>query len=309
MMFKPATKKAAKLRMALIGPAGSGKTYSALALAQGLGSRVAVIDTEHGSASLYADKFQFDTCTLESFSPDTYVEALKAAEAAGYDVIIIDSLSHAWIGKEGALEQVDNAARRSGSKNTYFAWRDVTPKHNNLVEAIIQSKAHIIATMRAKTEYTLDKDDKGKVMPRKIGMAPIQREGLEYEFSIAGDMDLEHNYNITKTRCSMLTGKVNPKPGAELAKTLRTWLEGGAEEIEEPKPVERPTFARESQPGEATVTELSPRERLRVNIRGAKTLEDLEKLIPELQKLPEPDRDVVRPDYGKRKAELSRGAA
>ena len=126
-----ATKKAAKLRLALVGPAGSGKTYSALAIATGLGSKIALIDTEHGSAALYADKFAFDTCNLETFSPDSYVEAIKGAEAEGYDVIIIDSLSHAWIGKDGALEQVDQATRRSGSKNSYFAWRDVTPKHRN----------------------------------------------------------------------------------------------------------------------------------------------------------------------------------
>lgn len=227
-LFKAAEKKHAKLRLALIGPAGSGKTYSALAVAVGLGARVAVVDTEHGSSELYADKFGFDVLKLESFEPKNYVDALRAAEAAGYDVVVIDSLSHAWIGKGGALEQVDNATRKSGSKNSYFAWREVTPQHNDLVEAILQCKCHVIATMRSKTEYIIDQNDKGKTAPRKVGMAPIQREGLEYEFTIVGEMDLDHYFNISKTRCSALTGKVIQKPGADLAKTLLGWLNSGA---------------------------------------------------------------------------------
>lgn len=239
--FQKATKKAAKLRLGLCGPSGSGKTYSALAIACGLGKRVALIDTEHGSASLYADRFSFDTLNLESFSPETYVEAIKVAEAEGYDVVIIDSLSHAWMGKDGALEQVDQATKRSGSKNSYFAWRDVTPKHNALVEAIVQCKAHIIATIRSKTEYAVDKDEKGKVSPRKIGTAPIQRDGMEYEFSVWGELDLDHNYIVSKTRCSVLTGKVVHNPGEQLAATLRAWLEAGAVEVQpEPAPTPAP---------------------------------------------------------------------
>jgi len=327
-MFKPATKKQSKLRLALTGPSGSGKTFSALSIAAGLGEKVAVIDTEHGSASLYADKFKFDVCNLDSFSPESYVEAIKGAEDAGYDVIIIDSLSHAWIGKDGALEQVDNATRRSGSKNSYFAWRDVTPKHNALVESIIQSKAHVLCTMRAKTEYTLDKDDKGKVMPRKIGLAPVQRDGMEYEFSIAGELDLEHNFNVTKTRCSDLAGKSINKPGLQLAKILRTWLENGAQEVPAaPKlqPAQKPAAApvqTSGQPGPAptaspsaapsspapAAAEESPRERIRAAVRAAKAMDQLEALVPEIQKLPEADRNLVRPEYVARKGELAKGA-
>jgi hypothetical protein len=322
-MFKPATKKQSKLRLALTGPSGSGKTFSALAVAVGLGEKIAVIDTEHGSASLYADKFKFDTCNLETFSPDSYIEAIKEAENAGYEVIIIDSLSHAWIGKEGALEQVDNATRRSGSKNSYFAWRDVTPKHNALIEAIIQSKAHIIATMRAKTEYALDKDDKGKVTPRKIGLAPIQREGMEYEFSVAGELDLDHNFNVTKTRCSALAGKVIKNPGLPLAKTLKAWLDGNPDADkhlpaskpatlpdEMVEPSHRAEHHDEVEANAAPATaEVSPRERTREAIRTAKSLAALEALVPEIQKLSELDREAVRPEYGKRKAELAKGAA
>ena len=125
LAFQKATKRQAKLRMALIGPSGSGKTFTALTLATALGKRVGVIDTEHGSASKYADRFAFDCLNLTSFSPGTYVEAIAAAAAAGFDVLIIDSLSHAWSGKDGALEQVDKKAAASRSGNSFTAWRDV----------------------------------------------------------------------------------------------------------------------------------------------------------------------------------------
>lgn len=310
--FQKATKKSAKLRLGLCGPAGSGKTYSALAIASGLGKRIALIDTEHGSASLYADRFSFDTLNLETFSPDSYVEAIKAAEAEGYEVVIIDSLSHAWMGKDGALEQVDQATKRSGSKNSYFAWRDVTPKHNALVEAIVQCKAHVIATIRSKTEYAVDKDDKGKVSPRKIGTAPIQRDGMEYEFSVWGELDLDHNYIVSKTRCSVLTGKVVHNPGEQLAATLKAWLEAGAVEAprptftaspsQVPAPERRPVPTVEAPKALPAAADLTG---LREAIAAASDLAALERLVPELSKLPAPEREAVRPDYTKRKTELT----
>lgn len=224
--FQKATKRQARLRLALIGTSGSGKTYTALNIAQHFG-KVAVIDTERGSASKYADQFEFDTLELESFSPLTYAEAIKAAEAAGYDVLVIDSLSHAWMGKEGALEQVDKSAKRSQSGNTFAAWRDVTPMHNALVDAMLQSKCHIIGTMRAKSEYVLETNERGKSVPKKVGMAPIQRDGLEYEFDVIADMDSDNNMLVSKTRCPALTGQVIAKPGAEVAEILKAWLTDG----------------------------------------------------------------------------------
>lgn len=199
LQFRKAEKHAAKLRMALVGISGTGKTYSALRLATGMGGKVALIDTEHGRASAYAHKFDFDVLELDTFSPVKYIEAIQAAQDAGYDVLIIDSLSHAWIGKEGALEQVDKAARASRSQNTFMAWRDVTPLHNKLVEAITTSRLHVIATMRSKAKYDMEKDDKGKLVPRKIGMEPVQRDGLEYEFDLVGDLDYDHNFVISKS--------------------------------------------------------------------------------------------------------------
>lgn len=231
-MFRKATKSTSRLRMALVGPSGSGKTYSALAIATGLtaptNGRIAVIDTEHGSASLYSDQFVFEVVELAQFDPRNYIEMIQAAEHEGYSVIVIDSLSHAWSGKGGALELVDNAAKRSRSNNTFTAWRDITPLHNALVDAIIGSRCHVIATMRTKVDYAMEADPvTGKMAPKKIGMAPIQREGMDYEFTIVGDMDLEHNLLIGKTRCAMLDRAVINRPGAALARQLLGWLNDG----------------------------------------------------------------------------------
>lgn len=235
MQFKKATKQQAKLRLALIGLAGSGKTYSALSIASHLapGGKIAVIDTERGSASLYADRFSFDTLDLDRHGPEHYVEAIEAAEQAGYDVIVIDSLSHAWAGKDGALEQVDKIAKREGKSNNFTAWRDVTPKHNRLVDAMLSCKAHLIATIRSKMEYVLEKDERtGKSAPRKVGLAPIQRDGLDYEFTVVGDMNLDHALIISKSRCEAVpVGEIIERPGEKLAKTLRDWLSSGTAPI------------------------------------------------------------------------------
>lgn len=226
LAFQKATKKAARLRMALIGPSGSGKTFSALRIAAGFGGRVGVIDTERGSASKYADRFAFEVLELETFHPERYVEAIREAEKAGIEVLIIDSLSHAWTGKDGALEQVDNAAKRQKG-NSFGAWREVTPMHNALVDAILRSRCHIIATMRSKTEYVVEQGPNGKQVPRKVGLAPVQRDGMEYEFDVVGDMD-GAALVVTKTRCSDLAEKVLSKPGEDLGRQLRQWLTDGA---------------------------------------------------------------------------------
>lgn len=233
-VFQRATKRRARLRLALDGPSGSGKTYTALAIASALGERVALIDTEHGSASKYAgDPFTFDTLILESFEPRTYVQGIKAAEEAGYDVLVIDSLSHAWAGKGGALEQVD--ARAGAKGNKFSAWRDVTPMHTELVDTMLGADVHLIATMRTKTEYAVEEEN-GRLSIRKLGTAPVQRDGMEYEFDVVGDLDLAHNLHVTKTRCRALDDAVIAKPGDQLAKVLSDWLKDGV-----------PVLSRESQ--------------------------------------------------------------
>lgn len=240
LSFAKATKSQARLRMALVGVSGSGKTYTALRLAKGLGSKIAVIDTERGSASKYAGEIvDFDVLELDTYAPRTFIEAMKAAEAAGYDVCIIDSLSHAWMGKDGALEMVDRAAKRSQSANSFAAWRDVTPEHNALVDAMLQSRMHIIATMRAKQDYVLDEDSRGKKTPRKVGMAPVQRDGMEYEMDVVAMIDNDHNFVVTKTRCAVLDEKVFKKAGEDdVAKILKAWLTDGAPIVDAVDPVD-----------------------------------------------------------------------
>jgi hypothetical protein len=141
--------------------------------------------------------------------------------------LILDSLSHAWIGKDGALEQIDRIAKRSPSSNTFAAWPDVTPLHNQLIEAMLLCQSHLIVTMRSKTEYIIEEyEDKGrkKTRPTKVGLAPIQRDGLEYEFDVVGDMDRDNNLIVTKSRCPDLFGRIIHKPGKDLAYTLRAWM-------------------------------------------------------------------------------------
>lgn len=241
MQFTKATKAKAKGRVAFMGPSGSGKTYSSLRMAKVLAGdkgRIAVIDSERGSASKYADEFDFDVLELDSFSPDQYVDAIHAAENAGYAVIVIDSLTHAWSGKDGALEQVDKVKDRSFDKNSFNAWRSVTPMHNAMVDAMLQSPCHIIATCRVKTEYVMEKDEKtGKTKPRKVGLAPIQRDGLEYEFDLIVDIDIEHKAVVGKTRCKAVDGEVWTKPGPKQFAPFAAWLTDGAEPVAKtPKP-------------------------------------------------------------------------
>ena len=225
-MFNEAVKHESKLRLAIAGPSGSGKTYTALAIGTALG-RVAVVDTESGSASKYADIFDFDVAEMHApFHPRKYAEAITAAAGAGYDVIILDSLSHAWFATGGVLDIVDEAAKRSRSGNTYMAWKEGTPAQNQLIEAIVTAKIHVIGTMRSKTEYALVTDERGKSAPKKMGMAPIQRDGFEYEFDVMLDMDIENTGVVTKTRCSALAGRVINKPGSDVAAVLKEWLSG-----------------------------------------------------------------------------------
>jgi len=227
--FVKAERKRAKARIGLVGPAGSGKTMSALKVARGLvGSqgKIAVIDTEHGSASLYSHLFEYDVLEITSpFTVKKYLEGIKDAEWEGYDVIVIDSLSHAWSGEGGLLEQVDNI---TASKNRFTAWRHVTPLHNDLVEAMLQSPIHVIATMRAKTEYILV-EEKGKQVPKKVGMAPVQREGMDYEFTLVFDIDQgQHMATTSKDRTDMFNGFCDIL-SEEHGRMIRHWLENGSD--------------------------------------------------------------------------------
>lgn len=234
-MFRPATRKKVRLRMALDGPSGAGKTFTALRFAFSLGQRVAVINTESGAIEKYLGlkpdgvEWQFDLADLGSYAPTDYTAAILAAGKAGYDVLLIDSLSHAWEGEGGVLEQVD---RKGGNKFT-DGWKDVTPQHRRMVEAILRSPCHVIATMRTKMAYVLEEgvNRQGKTVqvPRKVGMAPIQRAGMEYEFDIVGDIDHTHTLTVSKTRCPDIDGAIVVKPGAPFIQPVVDWLQDGTD--------------------------------------------------------------------------------
>lgn len=199
-MFTKANKKKQKLRLLLEGASGSGKTYSALLIAKALGKKIAVIDTEKGSASLYDKLIDFDTCELEApFTPEKYMQAIIEAEKAGYDVLIIDSITHEWSGKGGCLDI------QNGLGGRYQDWAKVTPRHNAFIESILQSKMHIIATARTKADYeTTNKD--GKLKVEKVGLKTEQRDGLDFEFTLVFRINENHIATATKDRTSLFNG-------------------------------------------------------------------------------------------------------
>ncbi len=227
LTFAKATKKQAKARLAFAGPSGSGKTYTSLLVARVLGRRVALIDTEHRSASKYADEFDFDTLPLDRYDPQVLIQALAVAGQAAYDVAVVDSLSHFWMGTDGMLEQVDRAAKRVAGGNSFGGWKEMRPVERQMIEAMLAYPGHVIVTMRTKTEYVVEKDDRGRSVPRKIGLKPEQRDGLEYEFDIVGDLDLENELIVSKSRCKALSGAVLKKPGEDFARTVAAWLDDG----------------------------------------------------------------------------------
>ncbi|MBY8907508.1 AAA family ATPase, partial [Acinetobacter baumannii] len=221
-------RKKAKLKLNLNGASGSGKTYSALVLASSLGKKIAVIDTENESASLYANEFNFDTLPLKPpYSPERFAGAIHAAYNMGYEVLIIDSASHEWIGTGGCLEINDEAAKRFKG-NTWSAWSETTPRHRKFIDAILQTDMHIITTTRAKTETV--QGEKGKVI--KLGMKAEQREGYEYELTVSLDMLHENKFAIpTKDRTKLFnpTGEVITK---ETGEKLIAWLNDGRSQEE-----------------------------------------------------------------------------
>ena len=224
--FRKAERRKAKLRLAITGSAGSGKTYGALLVAQGLGGRIAMIDTENGSGDLYSAMCDYDIMNIDApYDPRKYIQAIHEAESEGYDVLIIDSLSHCWI-SEGGLLDMKEALTSSGKYNSFSAWSKVTPLQNKLIEAMLSSKCHIIATMRSRTDYVQVVNEKGRSEIRKVGMAPVQRDGMDYEFSVVFDLNSEHTVTVSKDRTSLFDGQ-SFKLSAEIGSTLLDWLNSG----------------------------------------------------------------------------------
>lgn len=237
MGFSKATREKSKLRLALAGASGSGKTLSALLLAYGITGdwdKIALIDTEHGRAKFYADRSDLGTGTFlyqemcAPYSPDKYIQMVReGAEAVGTDgVVIVDSFSHAWDNEGGVLDIKSSIAKRSG-KTDYTAWNEAGQIQNNLVNSILSANCHTIITLRTKMAYTMETNEKGKMQPVKLGLAPIQRENVEYEFDIVLNIDRNHIASASKdtTFLDTFSSVITP----ELGKALREWLDDGIE--------------------------------------------------------------------------------
>jgi hypothetical protein len=236
LAFTKASKSQARLRAALFGPSGSGKTYSALRVITGMadGKKIAVVDTERGSASKYADRFAFDTLDLDDKTIDGYVAAISAAAAAGYEYLVIDSLSHGW---QELLDEVDKLAKTKYRGNTWSAWSDGTPKQRRLIDAILNFPGHLIATMRSKTEWQTETGNNGKSKPVRVGLAPEQGKGIEYEFDLLMELSTQHIAEIIKDRTGKYQDKLIDKPGEDFGRELAAWLSDG---VAVPAPVDVP---------------------------------------------------------------------
>lgn len=233
MEFRKAERKRVRLKLGISGTSGSGKTYSALLIAHGIcgdWSKIAVIDTENGSAELYSDLGDYSVCSITPpFEPKKYTEAIHAAESAGFSVLIIDSLSHAWSGEGGLLDMQNKVVTASKSGNSYTAWREITPEHNRLVDTMLQSNLDVIVTLRAKSDYIMTDDGNGKKNVKKVGLAPIFRDGLEYEFTTFFEIAQDsHLATVSKDRTKLFDGKTFT-PTEETGRTLDEWRNSGQE--------------------------------------------------------------------------------
>lgn len=228
-------RKQLRLRMLIDGPAKAGKSFTALRVAFSLAHssppRVLVIEAgERGATEKYAGdtvddlRWDFYIIQLDSYSPETYTQAVLLAGREAYDVCIIDSLSHEWVGRDGAIQIADENAIKG---NTFAGWKTATPLHDALFETILSSPCHVIATVRSKMDYVLQQNEHGKLEPIKVGLAPIQRDTVPYEFDVLLSMDQLHLGTVSGSRCIAIDGRTFPRPGPDLVKPLREWLETG----------------------------------------------------------------------------------
>lgn len=230
MQLQKATRKQSKIKLSLSGPGGCGKTYSALLLAYGLcndWNNIAVIDSENYSASLYSHLGPYQVVNInEPYTPERYIQAIQLCERSGIEVIVIDSATHEWSGKGGCLDLHEKETSRMKIPNSFTAWASITPRHQAFIDAIIQSHCHIISNIRSKTEYILAERN-GKQVPQKVGMAPIIRDGFEFEVSIHFEIDQQHKAFCSKDRTGLFMDKdpfvITPNTG----KQILDWCNGG----------------------------------------------------------------------------------
>jgi hypothetical protein len=223
MQLIQSQRQQAKIKMGLQGPSGSGKTYSALLIAYGLignWQKIAVIDSENNSSHLYAHLGPYNVLGIsQPFAPEKYIEAIELCEHAGIQAIIIDSISHEWDGNGGILD-----IHGSMTGNSFTNWNKVTPRHNSFVQKILQSPAHIIATIRSKQDYVLSEKN-GKIVPEKVGLKGVTRDGMDYEFTIVLDLDIKHNALASKDRTGLFMDKPTIVPDSSTGEKIKNWCQ------------------------------------------------------------------------------------
>jgi hypothetical protein len=268
MQLQKASRKKASIKMSLQGPSGSGKTYSSLLLAYGLcndWSKIAVIDSENHSSELYSHLGQYNVLQFSApYTPEKYTQAIEACGQAGMQVIIIDSISHEW---EFILE-----AHASLNGNSFQNWNKMGLRHKAFIQAILGSKAHIIATTRTKQDYVLNERN-GKMVPEKVGLKAVQREGLDYEFTLVFDLNMKNSATASKDRTGLFFGKPEQKLTIETGKSIYNWCNAGAE--------------------------LVPND-ISAKIYSCKTIDDLLELYNEYPQY----KEVLKPEFEKRKREI-----
>jgi hypothetical protein len=225
--LRKATRQKAKIRLGLSAVSGGGKTYTALLIAYGIcgdWSKVAVIDTENNSADLYAHLGSYSVLPITApYTPESYIKAIKECEDAEMEVIIIDSITHEWDGKGGILD-----IHNSMTGNSFTNWAKLTPRHQSFIDAILQSKCHVITTVRRKQDYEMTNEG-GKLKVEKAGLKEVTREGFEYELTVNLELDTKHNATSSKDRTGLFMDKPAFVPTAATGQMIAEWCESGVD--------------------------------------------------------------------------------
>lgn len=294
-LFTKATREGMRLRMAISGLYGSGKTYTSLLIADLIkgDGRVAVLDTDTKAARLFSDVFDFDDAPLTEFAVENYIRFIEGAQQEGYSVLVLDSISDAWEGAGGVLDFVQEEARKRDDKNSFAAWNKGGKVQEELVSAILSADINTISTMRMKIARVQERDNRGRTQIRTLGEKPTQREGIEYRFDVYATMDREHRFRVEKSRCPDMEGKEEIKPQAPFFAPLVKWVTGESlPEVTLDTPEEERTFL----------------DNVKLSLMDMDTLEQVDEYSRNLGKeaasLPVTEQERIRAEFSKRRKEI-----